>query len=289
VTGKATGARAPGPEYEEELSEIIQRAASVVRARAGSEPIARAIVLGSGLADSAALVEQPTRILFAELPGFATASVAGHPGVVLFGRIGKWRVCVFVGRAHAYEGHSAGRVLMPVRLLHALGVPVLLLSNAAGGIAPDLAAGDLMLIRDHIDLSFRTPLRGPPLPGAPRFPDMSQPYDRTLSDALRAAALRAGVAVKEGVYAAVCGPSYETPAEIRMLRRIGADAVGMSTVPEAIAGHALGIRIAAVSVIANRAAGLGGPRLSHEDVLSEVRAAGTRFAKLISAWCEEST
>jgi purine-nucleoside phosphorylase len=183
-----------------------------------------------------------------------------------------------------YEGHEAALAGFPVRVLHALGVRTLFVSNAAGGVRRTFAPGDLMLIADHLNLMFRNPLIGPLEEGDVRFPDMSDPYDRELRAALRAAAAAEGIPLQEGVYAALLGPSYETPAEVRMLERLGADAVGMSTVPEVIVARALGVRVAGVSCVTNLACGIGQHPLNHEEVLEVGARAGDRFRRLVGGF-----
>ena len=210
-------------------------AADVARAALGVREPACAIVLGSGLGDLVHDFESARRIPFAEVPGFPTATVAGHAGALVAGTLAGREVVALAGRFHLYEGHPPQLAGFPVRVLHALGARTLFVSNAAGGVRRTFAPGDLMIIADQLNLMFRNPLTGPAQEGELRFPDMSDPYDRDLRRALRAAARAAGVPVQEGVYAGLLGPSYETPAEVRMLERLGADAVGMSTVPEVVA------------------------------------------------------
>ena len=217
-----------------------------------------AIILGSGLGGFTRHIERPTRIPFTDLPGLPPATVVGHAGELVHGMVDGQEVVALSGRLHAYEGYSADLLGLPVRIVHALGARTLFLSNAAGAIRPDLAPGSLMLIRDHINLTWGNPLIGPVRPGEQRFPDMSSPYSRSLGNAFIDLARAAGAAVSEGTYAAVLGPSYETRAEIRMLAGMGADAVGMSTVPEVLVARALGMRVTAVSCITNAAAGVGG-------------------------------
>jgi purine-nucleoside phosphorylase len=185
-----------------------------------------------------------------------------------------------------YEGHEAALAGFPVRVLHALGVDTLFVSNAAGGVRRTFTPGDLMLIADHLNLTFRNPLIGPLEEGDLRFPDMSDPYDRVLRATLRAAAAAEGIPLQEGVYAALLGPTYETPAEVRMLERLGADAVGMSTVPEVIVARAIGVRVAGVSCVTNLACGIGQHPLNHEEVLEVGARAGDRFRRLVRAFVE---
>lgn len=239
------------------------------------------IVLGSGLGGLAARVERATRIPFSHVPGFPSATVAGHAGQLILGTLAERPVVMMAGRFHLYEGHDASLAAFPVRVMHALGAPVYLASNAAGGVRRTLNPGDLMLIADHLNLMFRNPLSGPLEPGDERFPDMSEPYDRALREAMMSAAQTAGVPLDVGVYCGLLGPTYETPAEVRMLERLGADAVGMSTVPEVIVARALGMRVAAVSCITNKAAGLSLLALNHDEVMEAGRAVSDRFESLV--------
>jgi purine-nucleoside phosphorylase len=226
-----------------------------------------AVVLGSGFHHALIEVQVEGRIDYARLPGFASPGVEGHAGTVILGHLAGVPVLVLNGRAHFYEGHSLDAVTFPVRALAAFGIRDLLLTNAAGGIQRAFRPGDFMVFSDHLNFMGVNPLRGEPWPGLARFVDMTSVYDAGLSGLLRGAARRSGIRLHRGVYVAVSGPSYETPAEIRALARLGADAVGMSTVPEAIVARQCGLRVAAVSCITNRAAGLGVKQLSHSEVL----------------------
>ena len=242
------------------------------------------IVLGSGLGTLEDRVQDPVVVPFAELPGFPPTSVAGHRGRFVAGRIAGHSVLLQAGRFHFYEGVDADVVAAPVRTGHAFGVRALVLTNAAGGIRRDLAPGALMLIEDHVNLSVRGVLTGPPRRGEARFPDMSRPYDRELARLAMDAALKAGVRLTQGAYAMVLGPQFETPAEVRALRAAGADVVGMSTVPEAIVARALGQRVLAFSMVTNWASGLGGPaggEIGHEDVMAVGEAAGKVLGPLL--------
>ena len=245
------------------------------------------LVLGSGLSGLAETVPHAVSIPFGEVPGFPRAGVAGHAGRLVFGELEGRRVLVQAGRFHLYEGHPADLVVAPVRLAAALGVKTVILTNAAGGIARGLDPGAIMLLDDHLNLMWRSPLSGPVREGEGRFPDMAAPYDRALQASALALAAEVGIPVSRGVYAAVLGPSYETPAEIRFLEKAGADAVGMSTVPEAIAAAALGLRVLGFSLITNKAAGLGGAKLDHQEVLEVGRVAGGRLERLIRAIIRE--
>ena len=248
----------------------LAAALDVIRARVPSEIAAPrvALVLGSGLGVLAGAAEDAVRIPTGDLPGYPASTVAGHAGELVFGRFAGLPVVFVNGRVHLYEGHDGRAVTFPVRLAHALGARRLLLTNAAGGIRRSFEPGTLMLLDDHVNLSFTSPLAGPVDDGAPRFPDLSSPYDAAWRAHARAAALGLGIALEEGTYAWMSGPSYETKAEIRMLAHLGADAVGMSTVPETLQAVALGMRVLGISTITNKAAGLGHERLEHEDVLA---------------------
>lgn len=226
-----------------------------------------AIVLGSGFKHLLDEMEVDAEISYAKLAGFPKTNVPGHEGNLVVGKLGGTPVIVLSGRAHFYEGHSMEQVTFSVRTLAACGVTDLLLTNAAGGINPKFRAGDFMLLMDHINLMGVNPLRGPEVPGRQRFVDLTHTYDGKLSQTLLSAGRAAKVNLKRGIYVAVSGPSYETPAEIRAFAKLGADAVGMSTVPEAIVARQCGVRVAAVSCITNLAAGVGKTLVSHEEVL----------------------
>jgi purine-nucleoside phosphorylase len=229
-----------------------------------------AVVLGSGLGQ-ADLGPETARVPYARIPGFFRTRVPGHPGALSM--VG--RTAVLRGRVHYYEGRSLKEVVEPVRTLARLGVRTLILTNAAGGIGAGLKPGDLMGIVDHLNLMGANPLRG-----APAFADLTRVYDRDLLRRAEAVAKGLGFRLKKGVYAAMPGPSYETPAEVRMLKRLGADAVGMSTVPEAIAAAHAGMKVLAISLITNRAAGAGKP-VSHDEVLARAKASAGRTAALL--------
>jgi purine-nucleoside phosphorylase len=263
-----------------------RQAAEYIRQRVGPDwptPVA-GIVLGSGLGGLAERLDGAVRIPFSHVPGFPNATVAGHAGQLLAGMLGGRPVIALAGRFHLYEGHEAALAAFPVRVLHALGAPVYLASNAAGGVRRTFAPGDLMLIADHVNLMFRNPLIGVSEPGDERFPDMSDPYDRGLREVMRQAAVTVGVPLQEGVYCGLLGPTYETPAEVRMLERLGVDAVGMSTVPEVIVARALGMQVVAVSCITNKAAGLSTEKLNHAEVMEAGQAVAMRFEQLVTAF-----
>lgn len=244
------------------------------------------VVLGSGLGAYADTLSDATRIPYEEVPHLPRSTVAGHPGNLWMGRSGAATVACLQGRVHLYEGHAPSAVVFGVRLLAALGCRAVLLTNAAGGIADELAPGDLMLITDHLNLMGQSPLVGPPPTEGPRFPDMTQAYDPQLGQWARGAAGALGIELKTGIYAALLGPSYETPAEIRMLRLLGAHAVGMSTVPEVIALRQLGVPVAAISCITNKAAGLGAEKLDHAEVQLVADRSRQRFLGLLTSWVQ---
>jgi purine-nucleoside phosphorylase len=245
------------------------------------KPVA-AIILGSGLGGLSADVGDARRIQFRDIPGFPAATVHGHAGQLISGTLAGRQVLALAGRFHLYEGHSARLAGFSVRVLHALGAQTLFVSNAAGGVNRTFAPGDLMSIADHINLMWRNPLEGPLEEGDERFPDMSAPYDAALRETLREVALASAIPLREGVYAGLLGPSYETPAEVRMLERIGADAVGMSTVPEVIVARAIGMRVVGVSCITNLASGLSLTPLSHDEVIDTTTRVARRFQTLVT-------
>lgn len=261
----------------------VRHAAAFVAERLSFRPRV-GLVLGSGLGEFAEGLAQATRIPYADIPEMPRGRVQGHAGNFCVGRISGLPVACLQGRAHVYEGHTQARSVFGVRLLAELGCNVVLLTNAAGGIQVGFAPGDLMLIKDHLNLMGDNPLRGENYGSGPRFPDLSQAYDLELQAAARTAAERCGITLREGVYAALLGPSYETPAEIRMLRMLGADAVGMSTVPEVIALRQLGIRVGAMSCITNLAAGLSAAPLAHSEVEATAGAAREAFTAVLSGW-----
>lgn len=228
---------------------------------------ALALVLGSGFGHTLAGLAVDAKISYAELPGFPPVGVSGHAGELCLGHLAGTPVVVMSGRAHFYEGYDMDRVTYAIRTLAALGVQDLLLTNAAGGINRRFRAGDFMVLADHINFMGVNPLRGPDLAGLPRFVDLTRVYDSDLSTLLLCAGRASGVKLRRGVYLAVSGPSYETPAEIRAFARLGADAIGMSTVPEAIVARQCGLRVAALSCITNLAAGINQSALSHAEVL----------------------
>ncbi|MBX3461800.1 MAG: purine-nucleoside phosphorylase [Planctomycetes bacterium] len=263
----------------------IDRAVAFLRDRLGAERAAGlrlGLVLGSGLRDFAATVERPLEIPFADVPGWPRPRVEGHGGALVVGTVAGCAIACLTGRVHLYEGWTPAEVVRPVRTLRRLGVPHFLLTNAAGGIADDLSAGDLMLISDHLNLTGRSPLVGGHEPAfGPRFPDQSRVYAPKLRSLLQ----QCGQRLRPGVYAGLLGPSYETPAEVRMLRALGADAVGMSTVHEAIALNAMGASVAGLSLVTNLAAGIADQLLSHDEVVAAGRGAAALMTALVTEFC----
>lgn len=222
---------------------------------------------------------------YREIPGMPGVSVGGHAGKLWIGRLAGHCIVCLQGRSHLYEGYTPQEVVFAVRLLATAGVRTMLVTNAAGGLGEGFVRGDLMLVSDHLNLTGRNPLLGPPPAQGPRFSDMTFAYDRDLRALALQAARELGMTLKQGVYAGVLGPSYETPAEIRMLRVLGADAVGMSTVLETIALRQMGVRVGGVSLISNLAAGLSDSELSHAEVQSTAEEVQERFTRFMSHWC----
>lgn len=239
------------------------------------------MVAGSGLGDLEGLLDVAGEAACGDIPGLPVSTVAGHAGRLVWGQLAGRRLVLALGRVHLYEGHAPAAVTAMVRLMAASGIDSLLLTNAAGAVNPDFAAGDWMLIEDHLNLSGTSPLAGP------RFVDMSVTYDPAWRGAFAAAAAVEGVALRRGVYASVRGPQYETPAEVRMLGRLGADAVGMSTVLEAIEARALGLRVCGLSCLTNLAAGLGGDSLAHDEVIETGATATATGLRLIRRVVED--
>jgi len=243
-----------------------------------------ALVLGSGFKEAVSRMEISFALAYSALPGFPRPTVPGHEGRLICGRLGGTPVVVLAGRSHYYEGHSMETVTFGVRLLARLGVESVLLTNAAGGLNPRFRVGDFMVLTDHINFMGANPLRG--TQDGSGFVDMTQAYDPDLQKLLRRAARAAGAPLRAGVYLAVSGPSYETPAEIRAFRRLGADAVGMSTVPEAIVARQAGLRVAGLSCITNLAAGIGSGPLDHHEVLETGQRASMRAGRMLEQFAK---
>jgi len=276
----AEGAEGPRP------ISMVMTAANAVRDFIGSSHPAALVVLGSGLGDLADQLEDATRLPYQDIPGFPIPTVEGHKGELVLGRLGGRVVLAQAGRFHMYEGHDAATSSLCVRTAAEVGIRTVLMTNAAGGIRRTFKPGTLMLIADHINLQFQSPLIGMVRQGEERFPDMSSPWDPALRAIARAVAETQGIQLEEGVYCGLLGPNYETPAEVRMLERLGADAVGMSTVAEVIAARALGLRCMGISTVTNLASGIGHSALSHAEVMETARAVQRDMTALFSGIIE---
>lgn len=260
----------------------VEQSAAALGIRLGSRRPIAAIVLGSGLGSFSERIADAITIPYRDIPGFPVPTVEGHAGELVVGTLSGKMVLLQSGRFHLYEGHPASTASFAVRVFASLGIGTLILTNAAGGIRRGFAAGSVMMIADHLNLSFRNPLSGAVLPGEERFPDMSDPYDPALRRLAREVAIRQKVPLAEGVYVQLLGPSYETPAEIRMLERLGADAVGMSTVIEVVAARARGMRCLGFSAVTNAAAGVLPVKLNHVEVMETARRVAGDLGTIIS-------
>ena len=263
------------------IYEKLQKCVEAVRSKTDFVPDV-ALVLGSGLGGFAENIKIETEISYSEIPGFPVSTVPGHAGKFIFGYLDNVKVVCMKGRVHFYEGYQISDVVLPARLMKMLGAKILFLTNAAGGLGEGFNAGDLMLITDHISIFAPNPLIGPNVDElGPRFADMSNVYDKDLQDVIRKTAKENGIDLKEGVYCQLTGPSFESPAEIRLLGKLGVSAVGMSTVNEAIAANHMGMRICGVSCISNLAAGISETPLCHEEVQEAADKAAPLFTKLV--------
>jgi len=264
--------------------EQIDRIANFIRSKSNDRPQV-GIILGSGLGALAASVEYSTIVPYNEIPEWPISTVIGHQGHLVIGKFENIEVIVLQGRVHYYEGYSISQVALPVRVLQRLGIEILIVTNAAGAVNPDYTPGDLMLISDHINMigmAGLNPLRGPNLDTlGPRFPDMSQAYDKVLMEIARKAAMEEKIKLQEGVYISLAGPSFETPADLRFLRIVGADAVGMSTVPEVITARHGGTRVLGISGISNKANLDGATITTHEEVLEAGQILAPKLTTLI--------
>lgn len=264
-----------------QIYDKVKKCFDVLRQKTDFQP-AVGIVLGSGLGDFADKIQVEAEVSYSEIDGFPVSTVAGHAGKFIFGFVDKIPVVCMKGRVHYYEGYAMSDVVLPIRLMYLLGAKTLLLTNAAGGIQEGMQAGDLMMLTDQISCFVPNPLLGAnDEEFGVRFPDMSEIYDRQLQEVIRRAAKKYDIVLKEGVYAQFTGPSYESPAEIRMLRTLGADAVGMSTTVEAIAARHMGMKVCGISCISNLAAGLNATPLSHREVQEAADKAAPLFQKLV--------
>ena len=264
------------------MSDRLKHCVEQIRERTDFQPEV-AVVLGSGLGEYARNMDTVCEVPYSELDGFPVSTVEGHDGRFLFGDVNQVPVVLMKGRVHYYEGYEMQEVVLPIRVMGLLGAKDLLLTNAAGGICLDFQPGDLMLITDHISTAVPSPLRGPNLDElGVRFPDMSHVYDTKLCELARNQARELDISLREGVYIQCPGPAYETPAEIRMMRTLGADAAGMSTVCEAIAARHMGMRVCGISCITNMAAGIQNQPLSHEEVQETADKVKDSFEKLVT-------
>ena len=266
----------------------VEEASAAIRARCGAALPETAIVLGSGLGDFAGTLLDAVPMAYTDVPHWPASAVIGHAGQLVVGNVAGKRIAVLSGRVHLYEGHDPATVVFGVRVMGRLGVRRVILTNAAGGINTAFAAGALMIIDDHISLQFRgSPLTGPNDERfGPRFPDMTEVYSKRLRALAQETAAAKGIAITHGVYVAVEGPSYETPAEIRFFRTIGADAVGMSTVPEAIAARHMGLEVLGISCISNMAAGVLPDPIDHEEVIRTTQRVRGAFGALLEGIVE---
>jgi len=266
-----------------DLAQRVREAAAAVRQRVGGIRPRVGLVLGSGLGSLGEEFGDAVEIQYGDLPHWPQVGVVGHSGTLTAGVLQGVEAVALRGRAHLYEGHAPATATLPVRVLGSLGIEALFVSNAAGAVNRDFRPGDLMLIADHLNLMGRNPLVGTVMEGDERFPDMSDAYDPGLRSLVRDTARSEGIGLREGVYAGLLGPSFETPAEIRMLERMGADAVGMSTVPEVIVARAMGIRCFGISCLTNFAAGISPEPLSHDEVMETTDRVGGTFRSLVRA------
>jgi purine-nucleoside phosphorylase len=265
------------------LRQELDRACAAIRdvLPGGAHPTV-GLILGSGLGSFADKLEARTQVPFARIPGFPPSTIVGHAGNLVYGRAGV-EVLAMQGRVHFYEGHEMARVAFPARVLVAMGCHTLIVTNAAGGVDPTMKSGEIVVLRDHLNLLPQSPLRGPNDDSVgPRFPDMSEVYPAELRAIAVAAGKEIGLHLREGIYAALPGPSYETPAEVRMLRGLGADLVGMSTVPEAIVATHMGARVLGLSCVTNLAAGILPQKLSHDEVTETAARVRAQFEQLLA-------
>ncbi len=267
---------------QDELYDRVHAAASYIRTRLNHRVPTIGLILGSGLGAWADKLHDAIHLPYRDIPYFPSSQVVGHTGQLVIGDVGGQLCAAMQGRVHVYEGHSAATAAFPARVMIALGVKTLIITNAAGGLRPEWAPGTLMLIRDHIDLLRDHPLRGHNDDRlGPRFPDMTRAYAPELRELVKGVAKAQGLALEEGVYVAMPGPTYETPAEVRMLQILGADATGMSTVPEVIVANHMGAKVIGISCITNKAAGITGEPLSHDEVTATAAKVRGQFEKLL--------
>lgn len=268
---------------DETLIDRLDLAGEFIRMRLGDRAVPQlGVILGSGLGGLAEQIQDPIAIPYSEIPNFPVSTVEGHAGQLVIGTLEGTPVVALQGRFHLYEGYEAHQVVFPIRCLARVGVQAFLVSNAAGGVNRGFKPGDLMVIDDHLNLTGQNPLMGSHDDRlGPRFPDMSEAYDGRFRALTHEAAQELGLVLKQGVYAVLSGPSYETPAEVRMLERLGCDACGMSTIPEVVACRQMGVRVLGISLISNHAAGISPTPLTHEEVITTANAVADDFAKLV--------
>lgn len=269
------------------MYKAIQETAAWIKERMPNKP-ETAIILGTGLGRLSESIEKEVCIPYSEIPNFPVSTVEGHAGQLIFGRLGGKDIMAMEGRFHYYEGYSMKEVTFPIRVMYELGIKTLFLSNAAGGTNPSYRVGDLMIITDHINFLPENPLHGPNIPTGPRFPDMSDAYDPDLIDLANEIAAEAKIKVRHGVYLATQGPTYETPAEYRMFAHWGADAVGMSTVPEVIVAHHCGIKCFGVSIITDLGINAVKTKITHEEVQRAANEAQPRMASIMAEMIRRS-
>ena len=261
----------------------IREAVEAIEARSGGFAPKIGMILGSGLGSIAEKIENPTIVPYKDIPHFHGTSIEGHAGQMMLGKFHGVPLVCLQGRFHIYEGYPMEDVVFPTRAICGLGIQTLVLTNAAGGVNPKFRAGDLMIIQDHLNLMGDNPLKGPNLAQlGPRFPDLSEAYNHTCIEILQEAARELEISMQSGIYAGLLGPTYETPAEVRMLRTLGADAVGMSTVPESIAANHLGVQVVGISCVTNLAAGLSRQKLTHQEVIDNSRLAAEKLGRLLT-------
>lgn len=266
----------------------IGKTADFLKEKLQIEDIDLGLILGSGLGFVTSELENSRSLPYSEIEGFASSTVKGHGGELYYGSLEGKRILAMQGRSHLYEGLPLQRIVFPIRVMKTLGVQRLMITNASGAVNEDYRRGDLMLIDDHINFSFTNPLIGKNIDGfGPRFPDNAKVYDEGLKNSLKGLAENQSIDLKQGVYFYFTGPAYETPAEIRMARTLGADVVGMSTFPEALAAAHCGIRVASISYISNMAAGITNKKLDHEEVIRIDERARSNFAKLLHSFLKE--
>lgn len=264
------------------IQKNLEESAAYIRSRSQLKP-RMGIVLGSGLGAFVDQIEIETTLAYDEIPGFIPPTVEGHGGRLILGHAQGVPIACLQGRIHYYEGHSMATIVHPTRTVAMLGIEILMLTNSAGGLDPDMKPGDFMVIDDHINLMGDNPLKGPNLAQlGPRFPDMSEPYDQKLNAKMAEIFTKRNIRFSRGIYCGVSGPTYETPAEVRYLQMIGGQAVGMSTIPEVIAANHLGLRVCALSCITNPAAGLSSGRLSHEEVTQTAKMVEDKFCTFVN-------